>query len=238
MSTRKVEHLLIGGGLASANCARWLRESGAKGEILLVGREPDPPYNRPPCSKGYLQGKESREDAYFRPNEWWGEQQIELRTRTSVTKLDTAAKQATLSSKEVVALQHRAACNRRERAAAERGGVRAGRDPLPSRARQRRRDSCRRCGKARGADRRLLHRLRGRRLAHAAGQHLRDRDAGGDNARAGLRRAGRALLRRAPRRARCEHPRRGRARALRGQRRARERRASPRAACACRPTPW
>ncbi len=102
MSTRKVEHLLIGGGLASANCARWLRESGAKGEILLVGREPDPPYNRPPCSKGYLQGKESREDAYFRPNAWWGEQQIELRTRTSVTKLDTAAKEATLSSKEVI----------------------------------------------------------------------------------------------------------------------------------------
>ncbi|MFI5009681.1 MAG: NAD(P)/FAD-dependent oxidoreductase [Solirubrobacterales bacterium] len=103
MSTRKVEHLLIGGGLASANCARWLRESGAEGEILLVGREPDPPYNRPPCSKGYLQGSESREDAYFRPREWWVQQRIELRTRTSVTKLDTAAKQATLSSKEVVA---------------------------------------------------------------------------------------------------------------------------------------
>ncbi len=103
MSTHKVDHLLIGGGLASANCARWLRESGAEGEILLVGREPDPPYNRPPCSKGYLQGKESREDAYFRPSDWWGEQRIDLRTRTSVTKLDTAAKQATLSSKEVVA---------------------------------------------------------------------------------------------------------------------------------------
>ena len=60
-------HLLIGGGLASANCARWLRESGAEGEILLVGREPDPPYNRPPCSKGYLQGKESREDTLLPP---------------------------------------------------------------------------------------------------------------------------------------------------------------------------
>jgi 3-phenylpropionate/trans-cinnamate dioxygenase ferredoxin reductase subunit len=103
VSTRKVDHLLIGGGLASANCARWLRESGAEGEILLVGREPDPPYNRPPCSKGYLQGSESREDTYFRPNEWWGEQRIDLRTRTSVTKLDTATQQATLSSKEVVA---------------------------------------------------------------------------------------------------------------------------------------
>lgn len=102
MADRSVAHLLIGGGLASANCARWLRESGAEGEILLVGREPDPPYNRPPCSKGYLQGKETREDAYFRPNGWWEEQRIDLRTRTSVMKLDTTAKEATLSTKEVV----------------------------------------------------------------------------------------------------------------------------------------
>jgi 3-phenylpropionate/trans-cinnamate dioxygenase ferredoxin reductase component len=102
MADRSVLHLLIGGGLASANCARWLRESGAEGEVLLVGREPDPPYNRPPCSKGYLQGKESREDTWFRPNDWWAEQRIELMTRTSVTKLDTAAKEATLSTGEVV----------------------------------------------------------------------------------------------------------------------------------------
>lgn len=105
MSARKVEHLLIGGGLASANCARWLREAGGEGEILLVGREPDPPYNRPPCSKGYLRGEESREDTWFRPQEWWAEQRIELRTRTSVMKLDTAAKQATLSNKEVIAYE-------------------------------------------------------------------------------------------------------------------------------------
>lgn len=102
MADRHVAHLLIGGGLASANCARWLRESGGEGEILLVGREPEPPYNRPPCSKGYLQGHESRDDTYFRPNEWWEEQRIDLRTRTSVMKLDTAAKEATLSTKEVV----------------------------------------------------------------------------------------------------------------------------------------
>jgi 3-phenylpropionate/trans-cinnamate dioxygenase ferredoxin reductase component len=102
MADRHVAHLLIGGGMASANCARWLRESGGEGEILLVGREPDPPYNRPPCSKGYLQGKESRQDTYFRPDDWWAEQRIDLRTRTSVTKLDTAAREATLSSKEVV----------------------------------------------------------------------------------------------------------------------------------------
>jgi 3-phenylpropionate/trans-cinnamate dioxygenase ferredoxin reductase subunit len=102
MADLHVAHLLIGGGMASANCARWLRESGAEGEILLVGREPEPPYNRPPCSKGYLQGHESRDETYFRPNEWWAEQRIDLRTRTSAMKLDTAARAATLSSKEVV----------------------------------------------------------------------------------------------------------------------------------------
>jgi 3-phenylpropionate/trans-cinnamate dioxygenase ferredoxin reductase subunit len=102
MADRHVAHLLIGGGLASANCARWLREAGGEGEILLVGREPEPPYNRPPCSKGYLQGRESRDDTYFRPSEWWEEQRIELLTRTSVMKLDTAAREAALSNREVV----------------------------------------------------------------------------------------------------------------------------------------
>jgi 3-phenylpropionate/trans-cinnamate dioxygenase ferredoxin reductase subunit len=102
MAARRVEYLLIGGGLASGNCARWLREEGATGEVLLVGREPDPPYNRPDCSKDYLRGEEPREDAYFRPNEWWGEQEIELLTRTSVTALDLGARTARLSNKEEV----------------------------------------------------------------------------------------------------------------------------------------
>jgi 3-phenylpropionate/trans-cinnamate dioxygenase ferredoxin reductase component len=102
MSARKVDYLLIGGGLASANCARWLREEGAEGEILLVGREPDAPYNRPECSKGYLRGEESREEPMFRPAEWWAEQRIELLTRTSVTELDLKTRMATLSSKEQI----------------------------------------------------------------------------------------------------------------------------------------
>jgi 3-phenylpropionate/trans-cinnamate dioxygenase ferredoxin reductase component len=102
MAARQVDHLLIGGGLAAANCARWLREEGDAGSILLVGREPDRPYNRPPLSKGYLQKKESREDALFRPDEWWEEQDIDVLTGTSVTKLDAEARVATLSTKEEV----------------------------------------------------------------------------------------------------------------------------------------
>ncbi len=103
MSIRQVDYLLIGGGLACANCARWLRESGADGEILLVGREPDPPYNRPECSKGYLRGEQTREEPSFRPQGWWAEQGVELLTRTSVTALDVGARVAKLSNKEEVA---------------------------------------------------------------------------------------------------------------------------------------
>ena len=98
MAERAVDHLLIGGGLASANCARWLREEGAEGSIMLVGRENDPPYNRPPLSKKYLGGTESRDDVLFRPDEWWREQRIELLTRTSVMKLDAAERRAKLSN--------------------------------------------------------------------------------------------------------------------------------------------
>jgi len=100
MAVREVDYLLIGGGLASANCARWLRQEGADGDVVLVGREPDPPYNRPECSKGYLRGEETREEPLFRPEEWWSEQNVELLTRTSVTGLDLDTRTATLSSKE------------------------------------------------------------------------------------------------------------------------------------------
>jgi 3-phenylpropionate/trans-cinnamate dioxygenase ferredoxin reductase subunit len=102
VSDRDVDFLLVGGGLASANCARWLRQSGAEGSILLVGREPDLPYDRPPLSKGYMRGRESREDSLFRDAGWYDEQQIEVLTRTSAMKLDLDARTVKLSNKQEV----------------------------------------------------------------------------------------------------------------------------------------
>jgi 3-phenylpropionate/trans-cinnamate dioxygenase ferredoxin reductase subunit len=102
MTERHVDYLLIGGGLASGNCARWLREEGADGSILIVGREPDPPYNRPECSKGYLQGKESREEVFFRPPEWYEEQRVQALTRVTVSNLSTSERRAELSNGESV----------------------------------------------------------------------------------------------------------------------------------------
>jgi 3-phenylpropionate/trans-cinnamate dioxygenase ferredoxin reductase component len=102
MPDRDVEYLLVGGGLASGNCARWLRKTGADGSILLVGREPDLPYDRPPLSKGYLRGTEARRDALFQAADWYEEQQIEVLTRTSVMKLDLQQRTVTLSNKQQI----------------------------------------------------------------------------------------------------------------------------------------
>jgi 3-phenylpropionate/trans-cinnamate dioxygenase ferredoxin reductase subunit len=100
MADRHVEFVLVGGGVACAVCARWLRKSGAQGEIVLIGREPDLPYNRPPCSKGYLLGRESRADTLVSPADFYERQQIEVLTRVSAMKLDAAQKTVRLSNRQ------------------------------------------------------------------------------------------------------------------------------------------
>ncbi|HEY8467858.1 MAG TPA: FAD-dependent oxidoreductase [Solirubrobacterales bacterium] len=99
---REVDFLLIGGGMASAYCAAELRRRGAEGSILLVGREPDPPYERPPLSKEYLRGASERADAYVHPREWYAENEIELVTGKSVMALDVEQRVAKVQGGEEV----------------------------------------------------------------------------------------------------------------------------------------
>ncbi len=103
MADRNADFVLIGGGLAAGNCARRLRDQGADGSILVVGREHDLPYERPPLSKGYLTGKEAREDALVRPADWYSDNDVEVLTRTSAMKLDLGARTVTLSNRQEVA---------------------------------------------------------------------------------------------------------------------------------------
>jgi 3-phenylpropionate/trans-cinnamate dioxygenase ferredoxin reductase subunit len=102
MAERSVDFLLVGGGISAGNCARHLREQGADGEILIVGREPEPPYNRPPLTKTYVRGEETRDDIMFRPADWYEEQRVDLLTRTSVLSLDLESRVAKLSNKDEV----------------------------------------------------------------------------------------------------------------------------------------
>jgi 3-phenylpropionate/trans-cinnamate dioxygenase ferredoxin reductase subunit len=97
-----VEYLLIGGGMAAGTCASELRKQGADGEIMLVGREPEPPYERPPLSKEYLRGEAKREDAHVNPADWYEKNGVELRTKTNVMSLDTEARTAKLQGGDEV----------------------------------------------------------------------------------------------------------------------------------------
>ena len=101
MADRDVDFLLIG-GYAAAHCASTLRREGAEGSVLLVGREPHVPYERPPLSKEFLRGEASEADAYVNSPEWYEENDVELVTETSVMSLDTAERTAKLQSGEQV----------------------------------------------------------------------------------------------------------------------------------------
>ncbi len=98
---RSVEYLLIG-GFACGYAAAELRKRGADGSILVVGREPEPPYERPPLTKEYLRGEASREDAHVNPLSWYEENGVDLRTGTNVMSLDPEARTVKLQGGDEV----------------------------------------------------------------------------------------------------------------------------------------
>ena len=84
-------YVIAGGGLAAAKAAETLRDEGFDGEIVLLGAEPERPYERPPLSKGYLQGSDSRDSVYVHPAGWYAEHDVDLREGVTVTAIDRGA---------------------------------------------------------------------------------------------------------------------------------------------------
>ncbi|CAB4943746.1 unannotated protein [freshwater metagenome] len=94
--------LIVGGGVAGASAATTLREAGHDGRIVLLTRELDAPYHRPPGSKEHLRGEASRDDALVVPEGWWKEHDVDLRLRTGVLSLDAAERTVKLQTKELL----------------------------------------------------------------------------------------------------------------------------------------
>jgi 3-phenylpropionate/trans-cinnamate dioxygenase ferredoxin reductase component len=88
--------VIVGGGLAGAKAAETLRTEGFDGPVVLVAGEDEVPYERPPLSKDYLLGKADRESPRVHPADWYGENDVELRTGVRATHLDPAAHRLTL----------------------------------------------------------------------------------------------------------------------------------------------
>jgi 3-phenylpropionate/trans-cinnamate dioxygenase ferredoxin reductase subunit len=90
-------HVIVGAGLAGAKAAEALREHGFDGRIVLVGSEPELPYERPPLSKDYLRGESPREKARVLPDDFYDRHGIDLRTGTTAERIDAAAREVALA---------------------------------------------------------------------------------------------------------------------------------------------
>lgn len=88
--------VIIGASLAGASAALQLREAGFDGSIVLVGEEPDPPYERPPLSKDYLRGEATFDTFSVAPAERYRELDIDLRLSTRVTSIVPASREVIL----------------------------------------------------------------------------------------------------------------------------------------------
>ena len=79
---------IVGASLTGSSAAATLREEGFDGRVVLIGAEPQPPYDRPPLSKNYLRGGMPFEKTLLRPLEFYRERNIEMRLGTTVTRVE------------------------------------------------------------------------------------------------------------------------------------------------------
>ncbi len=80
-----------------------LRQLGFDGRILLLGDEPEPPYERPPLSKDYLTGRLGRDKLFPLSERAWQEREVEWLGTTKVVALDRRERRLELASGEQVA---------------------------------------------------------------------------------------------------------------------------------------
>ena len=80
--------VIAGASLTGAKAAETLRDEGFDGDIVLLGSEPERPYERPPLSKGYLLGNDSRDSVYVHAADWYAEHQVDLVPGVTATAID------------------------------------------------------------------------------------------------------------------------------------------------------
>ena len=93
--------VIVGAGMAGGKAAETLREEGFDGRVVLIGAEPERPYERPPLSKDYLRGESERAGVYLQDDASWYEQhEVQLRTSASVESLDVGERAVLLEGGE------------------------------------------------------------------------------------------------------------------------------------------
>jgi 3-phenylpropionate/trans-cinnamate dioxygenase ferredoxin reductase component len=84
--------VIIGGGLTAARVAQAFRKAGGEGPVTILAKETDPPYNRPPLSKGFLRGELEAGDTFVQGEGDYAAAGIDLRLGCEVTGIDPVAR--------------------------------------------------------------------------------------------------------------------------------------------------
>ena len=92
--------IILGAGASAYSAAQSMRESGFKGNIVLVTREDKKPYDRPNLSKDYLSGDAQPEWMPLRPDEFFHEYGIEIKQTVTIKGVDYEKKQVRLDNNE------------------------------------------------------------------------------------------------------------------------------------------
>jgi 3-phenylpropionate/trans-cinnamate dioxygenase ferredoxin reductase component len=87
--------VIVGAGLAGAKAVETLRAEGFEGRIMLIGEEPERPYERPPLSKEYLRG-ETADKPYVHDERYYADNEIDLLESTTVRGLDAGSRELLL----------------------------------------------------------------------------------------------------------------------------------------------
>src|SRR6516165_4119806 len=98
----KPTFLIVGASLTGAKAAEELRAAGFDGRVMLIGAEPERPYERPPLTKDYLRGESEREKAYVHPDGFYAQQEIELVTGVTVSSIEPGEARVTLDDGRTV----------------------------------------------------------------------------------------------------------------------------------------
>jgi 3-phenylpropionate/trans-cinnamate dioxygenase ferredoxin reductase component len=106
MPFTQTDVLIVGAGHGGAACAIALRQGGFAGSILIVGTEPELPYERPPLSKEYLAGDKPFERILIRPAAFWSEREVGFRLGTTVASVNAAAHQVNTDAGDVIGYRH------------------------------------------------------------------------------------------------------------------------------------
>jgi 3-phenylpropionate/trans-cinnamate dioxygenase ferredoxin reductase component len=99
---KQFDVVIVGAGHGGAQAAVVLRQQGFEGSIAMIGREAEPPYERPPLSKEYLAQEKPFERLYIRPPTFWAERGIEMMLSCEVTVVDPVGRVLTLGDGERV----------------------------------------------------------------------------------------------------------------------------------------